>query len=322
MKKALITGIAGQDGSYLAEYLLEKDYRVFGVDLVSTIRDPLRLWRIAHIVDQIELFPASVEDYPRIREVIERVHPDECYHLAASSFVSYEFDDIFSMFNTNFHGTHSLLNAILETVPECRIYYAGSSEMFGDTRESPQNEETPFYPRSAYGISKLSGFHLARNFRDTHGLFISTGIAYNHESERRSPEFVTRKITKKVAEIHAGMATELRLGNLNARRDWGYAPNYVQMMWLMLQQSEPDVYVIATGKSHSVRDFVEQAFKIVDLNWEEYVIVDEEFFRPSEKVELVGDARKAKRQLSWKPKIDFDGIIEKMVMHDIQEIQA
>lgn len=317
-KRALITGIAGQDGSYLAELLLEKNYKVYGVDKVSTVREPLRLWRLEGIRDEITLFPASVEDAPRLQEIIKEVKPDECYHFAASSFVSYSFDDIFSMFNTNFHGTHSLLNAILASVPNCKIYFAGSSELFGQADETPQDERTRFNPRSAYGISKLAGLHLARNYRDNHGMFISAGIAYNHESERRSPEFVTRKITKGAARIKMGLQSELRLGNLEARRDWGYAPDYVRAMWLMLQQPNPDEFVLATGESHSVREFVEKAFRVADLNWEDHVVFEEDYFRPTERVELVGNASKAGAILKWEPEVDFNALIERMIRFDLE----
>jgi GDPmannose 4,6-dehydratase len=256
MKKALITGITGQDGSYLAEFLLEKGYAVHGMVRRVAIADPEhRLWRIKHLLDTIVLHSASLESYASIFGVVEKVQPDECYHLAAQSFVSYSFDDEFSTINTNINGTHHVLSAIKNRAPDCRVYFAGSSEMFGHAVETPQHEQTPFHPRSAYGISKVAGFDLTRNYREAHHLFACSGILFNHESPRRGFEFVTRKITSAVAKIKRGLSKELRLGNLEAKRDWGYARDYVQAMWLMLQQDQPDDYVIATSVSHSVREF-------------------------------------------------------------------
>ncbi len=321
-KRALITGIAGQDGSYLAELLLDRGYKVFGIDQEGTLREPVRLWRIKHLIDSIELYSASVEDYSRIANVIREIKPDECYHLAAKSYVDYSFDDVFSIMNTNFHGTHSVLSAILDNAPECRFYFAGSSEMFGNAPYSPQTEETPFNPRSPYGISKVASFYLARNFRDNHGIFACSGISYNHESERRGYEFATRKITFTVAKIKTGTENELRLGNLDARRDWGYSPDYVEAMWLMLQQEKPDDYILATGETHSVREFVERAFSCVGLNWEDYVVVDERFYRPAEAHELRGDASKARERLGWSPRVTFDDLVVRMVQHDMELASA
>lgn len=267
MNKALITGITGQDGSYLAEFLLEKGYEVHGIVRRVALEDPTRrLWRIRHISDKLELHAASMESFASLYRVVESICPDECYHLAAQSFVSYSFDDEFSTIQTNVSGTHYILSAIKDNAPDCRFYFAASSEMFGKADETPQNEKTRFYPRSPYGISKVAGFHLTRNYREAYGLHACNGILFNHESERRGFEYVTRKITSTVAKIKLGLSNELRLGNLDAKRDWGYSPDYVEAMWIMLQQNEPDDYVIATGESHSVREFAASAFDCAGLD--------------------------------------------------------
>src|SRR5215210_8677441 len=248
MTRALITGITGQDGSYLAELLLEKGYEVHGIVRRVAIEDPEhRLWRILHLKDRLHLHAASLESLPSIYRVFQTVKPDECYHLAAQSFVAYSFEDEFSTLNANINGTHYVLSAFREAAPKARFYFAGSSEMFGESGISPQNESTPFHPRSAYGISKVAGFDLTRNYREAYGLHASSGILFNHESPRRGFEFVTRKITSHVARIKLGLAHELRLGNLEAKRDWGHARDFVRAMWLMLQQEHPDDYVISTG---------------------------------------------------------------------------
>jgi GDPmannose 4,6-dehydratase len=283
------------------------------------LEDPVhRLWRINYLRDKIKLHSASLESYASIFRVVEQIHPDECYHLAAQSFVSYSFDDEFSTINTNLNGTHFVLSAIKEKASGCKFYFAGSSEMFGKARNSPQNEETPLHPRSPYGISKVAGFQLTQNYREAYGLFACCGILFNHESERRGFEFVTRKITSTVAKIKLGLAKELRLGNLDAKRDWGYAPDYVRAMWLMLQQEKPDDYVIATGETYTVREFVERAFDIVGLRWQDYVVKDKKLFRPAEVHELRGDARKARQKLGWASQCSFDELIRKMVEADLQ----
>ncbi|MGA9398563.1 MAG: GDP-mannose 4,6-dehydratase, partial [Anaerolineaceae bacterium] len=251
--KALITGISGQDGSYLAELLLTKGYEVHGIVMRTELEDPDRsLWKLSGIKDQIALHPGSIEAYPSMYQIVQEVQPDECYHLAASSFVSYSFDDEFAVFNSNVNGTHYILAIIKEAAPHCKFYFAGSSELFGRVLSYPQNEDTPFHPRSAYGITKATGFYLTCNYRENYGLFACNGILYNHESVRRGSEFVTRKITRGAVQIKLGLSHELLLGNLEAKRDWGYAPDYVKAMWLMLQQNKPDDYVIATGDLHSV----------------------------------------------------------------------
>lgn len=322
MKKALITGISGQDGSYLAEFLISQGYEVHGLVQRLEMEDPERnLWRISHLLDRITLQPGSIESFPSLFRIFEKVQPDECYHLAAASFVNYSFDDEFAIFNANVNGTHYVLSAIKESAPNCRFYFAGSSEMFGNADSSPQNEASAFHPRSAYGITKVTGFHLTRNYRESYKMFACSGILYNHESERRGFEYVTRKITSTVAKIKLGLATELKLGNLDAQRDWGYAPDYVQAMWLMLQQTEPDDYVIATGKPHAVRDFVASAFTEVGLDWQKYVSVDPRFYRPAEKHILTGDASKARAVLGWTPRIDFDELVRRMVRADLARLQ-
>src|ERR1700722_8526992 len=274
-KRALITGITGQDGSYLSEFLLSKGYEVHGAVRRVALEDPEhRLVRIESVVNKIRLHAASLESFPSIYQVFRAVQPDECYHLAAQSFVSYSFDDEFSTLNTNINGTHFVLAALKDIVPKCRFYFAGSSEMFGRVAEIPQTETTRFHPRSAYGISKVAGFDLTRNYREAYGIHASNGILFNHESPRRGFEFVTRKITSGIARILAGQATELRLGNLEARRDWGHAGDYVDAMWRMLQQDEADDYVVATGETHSVREFVELAFSYAGLDYRDYVATD------------------------------------------------
>ena len=321
-KKALITGITGQDGSYLAEFLLEKGYEVHGIVRRVAIEDSEhRLWRIKHILDKIILHPASMESYASIFNVVDKLKPDECYHLAAQSFVSYSFEDEFSTINTNINGTHYVLSAIKEKAPDCRLYFAGSSEMFGLVKETPQNENTPFHPRSPYGISKVAGFDLTRNYREAYHLFACSGILFNHESPRRGYEFVTRKISNVAAQIKLGLAKELRLGNLEAKRDWGYAGDYVRAMWLMLQQEKPDDYVIATGEAHSVKEFAELAFRHAGLDSEDYLRVDETFYRPAEVQLLMGDYSKAKKILGWKPTVSFKGLIEMMVDSDLKYLK-
>ncbi|MBU0671838.1 MAG: GDP-mannose 4,6-dehydratase [Candidatus Margulisbacteria bacterium] len=321
--KALITGITGQDGSYLAELLLAKGYDVHGVVRRVALEDPEhRLWRIKHLLDNITLHSASLESYASIFKVVEKVKPEECYHLAAQSFVDYSFGDEFSTFNSNINGTLYVISAIKEKAPKCRFYFAGSSEMFGLVKESPQNENTPFHPRSPYGISKVAGFNITQNFREAYHLFACSGILFNHESPRRGFEFVTRKITDRAARIKLGLASGLKLGNLEAKRDWGFAQDYVEAMWLMLQQAKPDDYVIATGETHSVREFAELAFKQVGLNWQDHVVTDETFYRPAEVHLLLGDSSKASQKLGWQPKVKFADLVKMMVEADLKRLSA
>ncbi len=316
-KRALITGITGQDGSFLAEFLLTKGYEVHGIVRRVALEDPEhRLGRLTQIRSQLVLHAASLESYASIHQVVAAVVPDECYHLAAQSFVSYSFDDEFSTLQTNINGTHYLLAALKNLSPRCRFYFAGSSEMFGKVDEVPQNEKTPFHPRSTYGISKVAGFELTRNYRETYGTHATSGIMFNHESPRRGFEFVTRKITSGLARIAAGKSRELRLGNLEAKRDWGHAAEYVQAMWKMLQLNEPEDFVVATGQTHSVREFVELAASHLGLDWEKYVVMDPALHRPSEVNILVGDASKSARAFGWRPKATFSDIVLEMVRHD------
>ena len=318
-KRALITGITGQDGSYLAELLLSKGYEVHGIVRRVAIEDPeRRLSRIRHLLDRLKLHAASLESYASIHAIVEEAQPDECYHLAAQSFVTYSFDDEFSTLNTNINGTHFTLSAVKRLVPKCRFYFAGSSEMFGAVVETPQTEETRFRPRSCYGISKVAGYELTRNYREAYGLHASSGILFNHESPRRGYEFVTRKITAAVAKIAAGKETKLHLGNLQARRDWGHAREYVQAMWLMLQQDRPDDYVVATGESHSVEEFVEAAFSGVGLDWHDHVVVDPNLYRPSEVHVLLGEAAKARRELGWTYQTSFRELVSEMLAADLE----
>lgn len=312
--KALITGIAGQDGSYLAELLLSKGYEVHGVVRRVAIEDTEhKLKNIRHLLNRVHLHVASLDNVLSLIKVVKNVAPDECYHLAASSFVSYSFEDEISILNNNVDSTHYLLAAIREFAPHCRVYFAGSSEMFGNALRSPQDETTPFNPRSIYGISKVAGYHLVRNYRSQYGLFACTGILYNHESPRRGYEFVTRKIIAAAVGIKLGSTKPLVLGNLDAYRDWGYAPDYVRAMWLMLQADTPDDYVVATGETHRVRDFVEAAFSSLDLDYEQHVKIDPSLFRPTETVPLCGNASKAATRLGWSRTISFPDMIRVMI---------
>jgi GDPmannose 4,6-dehydratase len=322
-RRALITGITGQDGSHLAELLLELGYDVHGLVRRVALEDPERRFgRIRHLLDRLVLHPASLESYPSIFRVVSQHAFDECYHLAAQSFVAESFADGFSTMEANINGTHYMLAALRELRPHCRFYFAGSSEMFGNASEVPQRETTAFHPRSPYGISKVAGFHLARNYREAYGMFCCSGILFNHEGPRRGFEFVTRKITSTVARIKLGLTSELRLGNLDALRDWGHAADYVQAMYLMLQQPEPDDYVVATGEAHTVREFCELAFDEAGLDYREYVRIDERFVRPAEVDILVGDASYARRRLGWAPRFSFRELVSEMVRADIQALAA
>jgi GDPmannose 4,6-dehydratase len=321
MRRALITGITGQDGSYLAEHLLGLGYEVHGIVRRVALEDPTRRkGRIGHLLGRLTLHAASLESYASLFHIFSRHEFDECYHLAAQSFVAESFADGFSTLNANINGTHFVLAALRELQPGCRFYFAGSSEMFGKVAEVPQNEETRFHPRSPYGISKVAGFDLTRNYREAYGMFCASGILFNHESPRRGFEFVTRKITSTVARIKAGAAEELRLGNLDARRDWGHAADYVRAMRLMLAREEPDDYVVATGETHTVREFCERAFARAGLDWERYVKVDERFYRPAEVDLLVGDSSKARRELGWEPRCDFERLVDEMVDSDLRGV--
>jgi len=334
-KKAIITGITGQDGAYLSKLLIEKGYKVYGAFRRTSDLQVSRL-RFLGIDREIEYIPIELLEYSNIYRVIERVKPDEIYNLGAQSFVGLSFEQPIFTADVTGLGVLRVLEAIREVDPKIRFYQASSSEMFGKVQGSPQNEKTPFYPRSPYAVAKLFGHWITVNYRESYGIFACSGILFNHESPLRGLEFVTRKITKAVARIKLGLQKELALGNLDSRRDWGYAPEYVEAMWLMLQQPEPDDYVIATGKTHSVREFVEAAFKEAGfkIEWQgsglrekgidaktgnTLVRIDEQFFRPAEVDVLIGDASKAKTKLNWSPKTTFEELVSLMVRHDIEE---
>jgi len=323
MKKvALITGITGQDGSYLAEFLLTKGYEVHGIVRRVALEDEThRLWRLKKILNKISLHSASLESYASLVKIFQKIKPDEAYHLGAQSYVHYSFEDEFSTLNTNINGTHYILSALKDFSPKTKLYFAGSSEMFGKASTVPQNENTPFHPRSAYGISKVTGFELTRNYREAYNLFTSTGILFNHESPRRGFEFVTRKISHAVARIKCGMQKDLELGNIEALRDWGHAKDYVQAMWMMLQQDKPDDYVIGTGLQHSVKDFAKLAFSHVDLDYKKFLKIKKKFMRPSEVDTLLADFTKAKKVLKWTPKISFEKLVSEMVEEDMKFVK-
>jgi len=322
-KRALITGITGQDGSYLAEHLLSLGYEVHGLVRRVALEQPQqRLGRLRNCLEDIHIHPSNLDSYASVFHVLSKNRFDECYHLAAQSFVAESFSDGFSTMATNINGTHYILAALQELQPDCRFYFAGSSEMFGKVRETPQREATPFHPRSPYGVSKVAGFHLTVNYREAYGMYCCNGILFNHESPRRGFEFVTRKITYGVARIKSGLASELRLGNLEAKRDWGHARDYVKAMHLMLQQPKPDDYVIATGETHSVRELCEFAFSEVGLDYRDYVRIDQTVFRPAEVDLLIGDASKARNVLNWEPRVNFVGLVEEMVQSDMKLISA
>lgn len=316
-KKALITGINGQDGSYLAELLLKKDYEVYGVVRRSSIENTDKMRNIKHIIDKVKIVTCSLENSLSVYKLFLKVKPDECYHLAASSFVSYSIEDDLSIMTNNFTTTHNILLSALEICPNCKIYFAGSSEIFGNAKEYPQNEETAYNPRSVYGISKLSSHCLIKNYRERYNLYACTGFTYNHESPRRGHSFVTRKITSAVAEIALGRRNILELGNIEALRDWGYAPEYVEAMYRMLNIGKAKDYVIATGKLHSVKDLLKIAFETVGLNYEDYVRINNKFIRPEEKIPLVGNANAIYKDLGWKAKKPFKEIIIERVKNDI-----
>ncbi len=319
MKKTLITGISGQDGSYLAEFLLSQGYEVHGIVRRVAVEDAEnKLRNILHIRNKIHLHIAPLDNVLSLIKIVRDVVPDECYHLAASSFVSYSFEDELSILGNNINNTHCLLAAIKEFAPHCRIYFAGSSEMFGKVSNSPQDENTPFSPRSIYGVSKVAGYHLVKNYREQYGLFICSGIMYNHESPRRGREFVTRKITSSAVRIALGLQDALTLGNLDSRRDWGYSPDYVRAMWLMLQPDTPDDYVVATGETHTVREFVETAFSCLNLDYTKYIRIAHELYRPSERVELCGNPAKTMNKLRWMRTKSLSEIIKLMIESEME----
>jgi len=318
-KTALITGITGQDGSYLAEFLLEKKYRVVGmVRRTSTINFD----RLRHLQDKITIVQGDLLDQMSLIDLITEYQPDEVYNLAAQSFVPTSWKQPVLTGEFTALGVTRVLDAIRIVKPDIRFYQASSSEMFGKVQAVPQTEDTPFYPRSPYGVAKVYGHWITINYRESYNLFACSGILFNHESPRRGIEFVTHKVTHAAARIKLGLQNEVRLGNLDARRDWGYAGDYVRAMWLMLQQDEPDDYVISTGETHSVRELCEVAFGRMGLNWQDYVVVDQKFYRPAEVDMLIGDASKAKNELNWQPAVGFKMLIEMMVDADLQAIKA
>ena len=323
MKKvALITGITGQDGSYLAELLLSKGYEVHGIVRRIALEDEThRLWRIRKILKDINLHAGSLESYASLFNIILKIKPQEVYHLAAQSYVGYSFEDEFSTLNININGTHYLLSAVKEFADsKIKFYFAGSSEMFGKVKSIPQNEDTVFNPRSSYGISKVTGYHLTKNYREAYKLHASNGILFNHESPRRGFEFVTRKISYAVARIKNGSKEKLKLGNMKAKRDWGHAKDFVEAMWLMLQRDEPGDYVVGTGEEHSVDEFAKKAFGHVGLNYKDHIVIDQKLMRPAEVDTLLADSSKAKKILNWKPKVTFDDLVIDMVESDLKNI--
>jgi GDPmannose 4,6-dehydratase len=322
-KTALITGITGQDGSYLAEHLLDLGYEVHGLIRRVALEQPgQRLSRLKNCLDRIHVHPASLDSYASVFHIFTKHQFDECYHLAAQSFVGESFADGFSTMSTNIDGTHYVLAALREVQPKCRFYFAGSSEMFGKVQETPQRETTPFHPRSPYGVSKVAGYYLSLNYREAYGIFCANGILFNHESPRRGYEFVTRKITDGVARIKLGLASDLPLGNLEAKRDWGHARDYVRAMHLMLQQPEADDYVVATGETHSVREFCELAFGEAGLDYKDYVRKNPAVYRPAEVDLLMGDSTKASQILHWEPTVKFAGLVKEMVLADVESLSS
>jgi GDPmannose 4,6-dehydratase len=317
-KRALITGITGQDGSYLVEFLLSKDYEVFGlIRRTSTVN----FERIKHIQDNIELLSGDLLDQNSLINAIKESNPDEIYNLAAQSFVPTSWKQPVFTGETTGLGVARVLEAIRTVNPKIKFYQASSSEMFGKVREIPQTEKTPFHPRSPYGVAKLYGHWITVNYRESYNMFCCCGILFNHESPRRGLEFVTRKITNTAARIKLGLAKELRLGNLDAKRDWGFAGDYVKVMWLMLQQEKPDDYLIGSGTTHSVRDLVKIAFDYVNLNWKDYVVIDPKFFRPAEIVSLIGNSAKALKKLGWAPETSFEELIKMMIDADLERVE-
>lgn len=317
-KNALITGITGQDGSYLAELLYNKGYNVYG--LVRRLSTP-NTSRIDHIINNVELLQGDLTDQSSLSEAMRIAQPDEVYNLAAQSFVGTSWNQPVHTGDVTGLGMVRVLEAVRNMVPHARVYQASSSEMFGKVQETPQTENTKFYPRSPYGVAKVYAYWTCVNYRESYDMHISNGILFNHESPRRGIEFVTRKITDGVARIYHGLESELRLGNLDAKRDWGYAGDYVDAMWRMLQQDKPGDYVIATGETHSVEEFVQEAFSIAGLDWKKYVVIDPKFVRPAEVELLLGDASKAKRELGWEPKVQFKELVKMMVEADLERLE-
>jgi GDPmannose 4,6-dehydratase len=322
-KRAFITGVTGQDGSYLVDLLIEKGYEVHGLIRQSTQFTPDRWGNLknAMLSKKLEVHHGDLMDASGMRAMLETIQPDEVYNLAAQSHVGISFEQPVNTTEVTALGALNLLDAIKRSKLDCKFYQASSSEMFGRVRETPQNENTPFYPRSPYGCAKVYAHYITQNYRESYGMFACSGILFNHESERRGENFVTRKITRAVGRIKAGLQDELRMGNTTALRDWGYAPEYIEAMWLMLQQDKPDDYVIGTGTQHSVQEFIDKAFESAGLDKEKYVKIDQKFMRPSEVDTLIADSNKAKSVLGWVPKVNFENLVERMVKYDIELAQ-
>ena len=314
-KTAIITGITGQDGSYLAELLIKKNYKVYG--LIRTNKNKNRFWRIESLKKKIKLLNVNINDSTKVSKVIKKIKPDEFYHLAAQSFINYNFEDEFFKLNPNINGTHYILSALKDQSPKTKFYFAASSEIFGNTKTLSQNENTAFNPRSAYGISKVTGFLLTKNYREAFGLFSCSGILFNHESSRRNKDFVTKKIIKGLIDIKKGRIENIRLGNLNAKRDWGHAKDYVYAMWKMLQQKKADDFVIGTGVLHSVKDFLKIAFEKLNLDYKKHIIIDKKYWRKNDKFFLKADSSKARKILKWTPKIKLEDLISDMINSEL-----
>ena len=314
-KIAIITGISGQDGSYLAELLLKKKYKVYGI---LNPQKKKNLKNLRKIKEKLLFKNIDINNYKKIKDLIRKIKPSEFYHLAAQSFINYKFEDEFFKLNPNINGTHYILSAIKQFSPKTKFYFAASSELFGNAKKSPQNEDTKFNPRSAYGVSKVAGFYLTKNYREAYNIHACSGILYNHESPRRNESFVSRKITKNLSLILKGKVKKIPLGNINSKRDWGHAKDYVYAMWKMMQLKKPQDFVIGSGKIHTVKDFIKLAFKHVNLNYKKYIKIDSKLFRPNDKVILKANFNKAKRILKWKPTITFKSLVKEMVEYDLE----
>ena len=315
-KVAIITGISGQDGSYLAELLLKKKYKIYGI---LNPQKKKNLKNLKEIKKKLFFRNIDLNNYKKIKDLIRKIKPSEFYHLAAQSFINYKFEDEFFKLNPNINGTHYILSAIKQFSPKTKFYFAASSELFGNVKKSPQNEDTKFNPRSAYGVSKVAGFYLTKNYREAYNIHACSGILYNHESPRRNENFVSRKITKNLSLIIKGKVKKISLGNINSKRDWGHAKDYVYAMWKMMQLKKPQDFVIGSGKTHTVKDFIKLAFKYANLNYKQYIKIDNKLFRPNDKVILKANFNKAKKILKWKPTITFKSLVKEMVEFDLRK---
>ena len=314
-KIAIITGISGQDGSYLAELLAKKNYKIYGI---LNPKKKNNFKNLAKVKNKINFKNVDINNFSKIKNLIKKIKPNEFYHLAAQSFINYKFEDEFFKLNPNINGTHYILSAIKEFSPKTRFYFAASSELFGNIKKAPQNEETKFNPRSAYGVSKVAGFYLTKNYREAYNIHACSGILYNHESPRRNQNFVSRKISKNLSLIIKGRIKKIILGDINSKRDWGHAKDYVYAMWKMLQQTKPQDFVIGTGKTHTVKDFLKIAFNHVKLDYKKYIKIDKKLIRPNDKIILRANFNKAKKYLKWQPKISFKSLVQEMVDHDLK----